>query len=148
LSELPVATGVACVNKACPDYGATDRGNVVVRRTYGEDVIRFVRCTTCKAEFSERHGTALFDVRIRKEKVIEVVKHLAEGTGVRRTARLTGVSRGADGRILKRVGDKAKEIHDELVRDLEVPEVQMDEMWAFVGKKTRTAPRRRGQRER
>ena len=147
VSELPVAVCIGCVNPDCPDYGDLDRGNVVVRRTYGVDDIRFLRCTTCKEEFSERNGTALFGFRIPKVKVIEVVRHLAEGTGVRKTARLTGVSRGTVGRISKRVGGQARKIHDELVRDLEVPEVQMDEMWSFVGKKTRTARRKKGKPE-
>jgi len=117
MSKLQVAVGVGCVNKTCPDYGTIDGGNVVVRRTYGVDDIRFLLCTTCKAEFSERNGTALFGIRIRKEKAIDVVGHLAEGTGVRKTARLTGVSRGAVGRILMRVGDQARKIHDEMVRE-------------------------------
>ncbi|MBF0136991.1 MAG: helix-turn-helix domain-containing protein [Magnetococcales bacterium] len=57
-----------------------------------------------------------------------VVSHLAEGTGVRKTAQLTGVSRDTVGRILKRVGDHAKGVHDLLVGDLTVPEVQMDDV--------------------
>lgn len=95
-------------------------------------------CRACKARFSERRGTPLFDLRIPRAKIIDVVKHLAEGVGVRKTARLTGVSRDTVGRIVKLVGNHAKAIHDELVQGLDVPEVQMDEMWSFVGKKRRS----------
>lgn len=119
-------------------------GNVILRRIYGADAIRFLHCRACRSEFSERRCTPLFDLRIPKPKIIEVVKHLAEGVPGRRTARLTGVSRDTVGRIVKLVGKHAKAIHDQLVRDLDVPEVQMDEMWAFVKKKTSILPRRSG----
>lgn len=130
-----VVQNVACTNPTCPDQGVKGRGNVILRRTYGPDAIRFLNCRTCKTQFSERRGTPLFDLRLPKAKIIDVVKHLAEGVGVRRTARLTGVSRDSVGRIVRLVGKHAKSIHDELVNDLNIHEVQMDEMWSFVGKK-------------
>ena len=72
-------------------------------------------------------------------KVVAVVQHLAEGIGVRKTARLTGVSRQTVGNILNVVGEHVREIHNRFIRDLTVEEVQFDEMWAFVKKKTRTS---------
>lgn len=130
-----VVVDVGCVNPECEHFGIKGLGDVVIRRRYGTSGIRFLRCRRCQHEFSERHGTPLYDLRIPQEKIVAVVSHLAEGTGVRKTARLTGVSRDTVGRILKRVGDHAKEVHDLLVGDLVVPEVQMDEMWSFVKKK-------------
>lgn len=138
-----VVSDIACTALKCPQRGVTGAGNVIVRRTYGPDSIRFLNCRACKAQFSERRGTPLFDLRLPKAKIVDVVKHLAEGIGVRKTARLTGVSRDSVGRIVKIVGKHAKAIHDELVQNLDVPEVQMDEMWSFVGKK-RQASQRRG----
>ncbi len=134
---------VACVNAKCEKYGVRGEGNITLRRIYGAEGIRFVRCLTCKEQFSERHATPLFNFRLPKAKVIEVVRHLAEGVGNRKTARLTGVGRETVNRIVKAVGKHAKEIHDQLVQDLDVAEVQMDEMWAFVGKKRQAFERRR-----
>jgi len=139
-----IVDDVVCTAPGCPHRGVKGAGNVALRRVYGPDSIRFLRCRTCKAQFSERRGTPLFDLRLPKAKIIDVVKHLAEGVSGRRTARLTGVARVTVGRIVLLVGDHAKAIHDELVRDLDVPEVQMDEMWSFVKKKTSISPRRRG----
>jgi transposase-like protein len=141
--RVVVVADVACTSPKCPQRGVKGAGNVILRRTYGPDAIRFLNCRLCKAQFSERRGTPLFDLRLPKAEIIDVVKHLAEGIGGRKTARLTGVSRDSVGRIMKLVGKHAKAIHDELVRDLDVPEVQMDEMWSFVGKK-RQASQRRG----
>lgn len=134
---------VACTATGCPQRGLKGAGNLVLRWTYGSDNIRFLQCRSCKAQFSERRGTPLFGLRLPKAKIVDVVKHLAEGSGIRATARLTGVSRVTVGSISKLVGEHGKAIHDELVRDLDVPEVQMDEMWSFVGKK-RQASHRRG----
>ena len=142
-----VVGDVACTNPRCEQRGVTGAGNIVLCWTYGEDVIRFVRCRSCQARFSERRATVLFGLRLSKVKVVEVVKHLAEGIPGRKTARLTSVSRDTAGRITKLVGKYAKEIHDELVQELKIPEVQMDEMWSFVGKK-RQKPHRRGARDR
>jgi hypothetical protein len=138
-----IVSDVVCTTVGCAHRGVKGAGNVALRRTYGPDNIRFLWCRTCKAQFSERRGTPLFDLRLPRAKIIDVVKHLAEGVGVRKTARLTGVSRDSVGRIVRLVGDHAKAVHEELVRDLSVPEVQMDEMWSFVGKKRQASHRRR-----
>lgn len=138
-----VVSDVACTEPGCPQRGIKDAGNVLLRRTYGPDAIRFLNCRACQAQFSERRGTPLFDLRLPKAKIFDVVKHLAEGVSERKTARLTGVSRVTVNRLVVLVGDHAKAIHDELVRDLDVPEVQMDEMWSFVKKKTSTSPKKR-----
>lgn len=138
---MQLAEDVACVNPACRDVGIKGKQNVYVRRT--RNSVRYVRCRTCRKEFSERKGTPLFALRIPQTKAIDTVKHLAEGVGVRATARLIGVSRDTVGRILKRVGTHAKATHDEQVQALDVPEAQMDEMWSFVGKKRQAAQRSR-----
>lgn len=138
-----IVEDVACTEPGCSHRGVKGAGNILLRRTYGVDNIRFLRCRTCKTEFSERRGTPLFDVRLPKDKIVNVVKHLAEGNGERPTARLTGVARMTVGKIAKAVGKHAKAIHDELVKDLDVREVQMDEMWSFVGKKRQASHRGR-----
>lgn len=102
-----IAHDAVCVNPKCDEYGVEGRENVTVRSRYGVDSIRFFRCRRCRAEFSERHGTPLFGLRILHEEIVSVVNHLAEGTGVQKTARLTGVSRETVGRILKRTGNHA-----------------------------------------
>lgn len=134
---------LACDNRRCAQYGVMGAGNVTLRRKYGVEGIRFLRCLTCKQEFSERRNTPLFNLKLPRKKVIDVVKHLAEGVPGRRTARLTGVGRETVNRIVKAVGKHAKEIHDQLVQSLDVVEAQMDEMWAFVGKKRQASDRRR-----
>jgi len=54
-------------------------------------------------------------VRLSAEKVTAVLAHVAEGIGTRKTARLTGVHTDTVTRYIRRAGDHAAELHDELV---------------------------------
>ena len=95
-----------------------------------------LRCRACKARFSERKGTPLFDSRLPPEKVESVLEHIAEGCGVRQTGRLCKVNRGTVGRLSRIAGEHARDLHDELVAlSPRTREVQFDEKWAFVAKK-------------
>src|SRR5918912_1414983 len=61
-----------CLNAQCPDYGKRGAGNLTVPMRYGRHRRRLLRCRTCKARFSERKGTALFDSRLAPEKAVAV----------------------------------------------------------------------------
>ena len=132
--QRPLAE-LCCVNPDCPDRGQRGCGNLSVRTGKGGGLWRIVRCATCKTEFSERKGTALFGTKMSPEKIVAVAEHLKEGCGIRKTVRLTGASKTGVTSIAIRLGLHARALHDERVRDLDVAEVQFDEKWAFVGKK-------------
>jgi transposase-like protein len=105
-----------CLNSDCPDHGRRDAGNLTVTGRYGPGKARrMLRCRTCKARFSERKGTPLFDARLPPEKVESVLEHVAEGCGVRQTGRLCRVNRGTVGRLSRLAGEQARDLHDELV---------------------------------
>lgn len=105
-----------CQNPACPEYGRRDAGNLSVCAVYGkEKQSRLLYCKRCKARFSEYKGTPLFRSRLPREKLVSVLDHLQEGCGVRKTGRLTGVSRVAVTRYSQLAGAHAKALHDELV---------------------------------
>jgi hypothetical protein len=69
----------------------------------------------CKARFSEFKGTAPFNPKLPHDKVLAVLQHLAEGCGVRQTARLVGVNEDTVTRLALLAGKHAKATHDELV---------------------------------
>ena len=126
----------ACPNPDCSLYGRRGSHNL---RPHGWSSkarnLRCLRCTTCGRSFSERAGTPLYRTQLSQEKVLQVAQHLVEGTGLRATGRLCGVSFNTVLRLAHRAGDHAQEFHDQLVRHVEVNQVQVDEAWAFVGKK-------------
>ena len=85
--QRPVSE-LCCVHPECADQGLAGLGNIVVRRGKGTGRWRMLRCRACRREFSERKGTALWHSRMPPKMAIDIAKHLAEGCGIRKTARL------------------------------------------------------------
>jgi LacI family transcriptional regulator len=104
-----------CLNPACADSGRRDHGNLTVSHRYGPQRRRLLRCRTCKARFSERKGTPLFDTRLAPAKALALLRHLADGCGVRQTGRLVGVNKNTVLRFGLQAGGHARQLHDELV---------------------------------
>ena len=104
-----------CQNADCLDYGKRGQGNLTVCMRYGKQQRRLLYCKTCKARFSERKGTPLFDTRLPPEQVVSVLAHIAEGCGVRKTSRLVGVNKDTVVRYSLLAGQHAGQLHDELV---------------------------------
>ena len=105
-----------CLNSDCLDHGKRAAGNLTVTSRYGPGKSRrMLRCRTCKARFSERRGTPLFDSRLPPGKAGSVLEHVAEGCGVRQTGRLCKVNRGTVGRLSRLAGEQACDLHGELV---------------------------------
>jgi LacI family transcriptional regulator len=105
-----------CLNPDCPDHGKRGYGNLTVPMRYGPGPARrLLRCSTCKARFSERKGTPLFDARLPPDTALAVLAHVAEGVGTRKTARLTGVHPDTVTRYIRLAGGQAAQLHDELV---------------------------------
>jgi LacI family transcriptional regulator len=103
-----------CQNPDCPAYGRRGDGNLTVCARYGPHQRRLLYCKRCKARFSERKGTPLFDARLPDDRAKAVLEHLADGCGVRQTGRLTGVDKDTVVRYALRAGAHARQLHDEL----------------------------------
>lgn len=129
---------LCCVNPECADAGKRGAGNLSVRHGKGGGRWRILRCKTCRTEFSERKGTALWGTRMAPEKAEDIARHLQEGCGIRKTGRLVGASKDGVTSIAIRLGLHARSLHEDMVQDVAVNEAQFDEKWAFVGKKTET----------
>jgi IS1 family transposase len=74
---------------------------------------------------------------MKREKQEQVIKCLLEGSSVRSTERLTGVHRDTIIRLMVRAGNGSKKLMDEKFRNLNFKQIQMDEIWSYVGKKQR-----------
>lgn len=71
------------------------------------------------------------------EKQVSVIQLLCEGMSIRAVSRSTGVHRDTIGRLLLTVGAGCAKLHDTMMFGLDVPQIQIDELWAFIGKKQR-----------
>ncbi len=89
------------------------------------------RCLRCDKTFSE--SQPLDGLRVEHDKVVQIVKLLAEGLGIRACARFTNCHIATVLSVLETVGQKCESLHDKLVRNLTVESLQIDELWARVG---------------
>jgi IS1 family transposase len=74
---------------------------------------------------------------LTRDQQIQVIAALCDGLGIRATARITGVNRETVGTLALRVGRGCAELHDRMMVGLRVNRIEMDELWAYVGKKQR-----------
>jgi transposase-like protein len=112
--------------------------NLVIRKVYGHDRLRLLRCRSCGEEFSERRGTALFNTKLPESTAEDVINHLDEGCSVRATARLVKVAKETVARLLRVAGRHAQRCHEQHVHGLTPRALEFDEQWSFV-KKSRNA---------
>jgi len=69
------------------------------------------------------------------EKRLAVLAALVDGNSVRATSRMTEVNLRTILRFGVQLGDGAARLHNRLVRDLNCPLIENDEIWSYVGKK-------------
>src|SRR5476651_1091286 len=75
--------------------------------------------------------------RLNLDRRSQIIGALVEGNSIRSTERMTGVHRDTIMRLLVEVGTGCAAIMDEKMRELPCKRVQVDEIWAYVGKKQR-----------
>jgi hypothetical protein len=73
------------------------------------------------------------------EKQATIIGALTEGCSIRAVERLTGVHRDTIMRLGVRVGEGCLALHSAMMRDLQVNRIELDEIWAYVGKKQKLA---------
>ena len=69
------------------------------------------------------------------EKKVQAISMLAEGSSIRAIERITGVHRDTIMRLAVRVGEGCAKIMDAKLRNLGATEIEVDEIWGFIGKK-------------
>jgi IS1 family transposase len=135
----PPLASLACVNPNCDLYGRQGGTNLIIRKVYGREHIRYLRCRCCQEEFSERKNTALWNSKIAEAKAISVADHLAEGCSIKGTARLVKVDPQTVRRLNRKAGRHGQQYHEQKVQDVDVSELQADERYGFVGSKQQPA---------
>lgn len=78
---------------------------------------------------------------LKTEKKVAVVSMLCEGSSIRAIERITGVNRNTIMNLGVRMGNGCKKIMDEKMRGLNCQNVEVDEIWGFVGAKRKNADR-------
>jgi IS1 family transposase len=76
---------------------------------------------------------------LKSETKAQVVSLLCEGNSIRSIERITGVHRDTVMRLGVRVGNACAKIQDEKMRGLNCKNVEVDEIWGFIGAKRKNA---------
>lgn len=74
---------------------------------------------------------------LRREKQEAAIAALVEGVSIRSVERMTGVHRDTIMRLMVRTGQGCANLMDSYMHNLKCQNVQVDEIWCFVGKKQR-----------
>jgi IS1 family transposase len=76
---------------------------------------------------------------LKTEQKAQAVSLLCEGNSIRSIERITGIHRDTVMRLGVRVGDACAKIQDEKMRGLNCKNVEVDEIWGFIGAKRKNA---------
>lgn len=129
--------GQPCPNPTCSHYSLMNRGNVRAIATYPSQSgrRRIFQCKLCGEQFSETRGTVFFDLRTVEETVILVLKLLLCKVELTALNFALGVTEGTVLEWLHRAAEKAEEINQHRLREVNVTQVQLDELWNFIARK-------------
>lgn len=126
-----------CPNGSCKDYGLCGHDNLTRQFAYGVNKDRhMLYCRTCKMRFAETRCTAFFGSKFSSEQIGAILRTTAEGTGVRATGRILQLDKDAVNRVVLRAGEHCAKVLENLLVQLDLTEVQLDELWTFLEKKT------------
>jgi len=98
------------------------------------------RCRECRKTFVASTRT-LDGMRIGTDKAARIVHCMAEGVGVRSTARLLGVAKDTVLDVMTLIGKRCVTFLEDAVAGVPVQDVQADEIWGRVGCSERTRKR-------
>ena len=125
-----------CPNKNCSNYGKVGPDNHVIGAgCYGKHQTQMLKCKVCEQRFSARRGTPLFDLKADEQTFYDVIACLAEGNGIRATARIKNVDKDTVAAWLDRASQHIEAVSHYLMVNLHFEAVQLDEFWSFVQKK-------------
>jgi transposase-like protein len=128
-----------CDNLECQYYAKTGEANI---RTHSRQHQQ-VYCNSCKNIWVITKGTFFYNLKAPVLLVLEVLRLLSEGMGLRAVCRTKGVTPDAVGSWLLKAAEHVQEVTVSLERALHLTQCQIDEFWSYILKKSPTQRRRK-----
>jgi transposase-like protein len=126
--------GTFCPNSACSLYQQVGKGNLIGYGKSRQGRQRY-QCRLCKRVFNEQAGSLFYRKQTEKKDIIESLAMLAEGMGLRATARVKGVKPDTISAWLREAGRHAQQVEQVLLQDYELSASQIDALWTYVRRK-------------
>jgi transposase-like protein/IS1 family transposase len=114
---------ISCQHETTKKHGHDRKGNQ-----------RF-RCLTCGKTFVEESAKPLGDMRISMKQATMALGMILEGLSIRAVCRILRMDVGTICDLILIVGENCQRLLDAKVQGVEVKDVQVDEIWSFVGMK-------------
>src|SRR5213594_4097535 len=121
-----------CPNPDCTYRGWVGWGNLRANGHPSGGPWRPLLCVVCHRYFLETLGTRLHGKRVAVELIVRVIACLAEGLGIRGTARVFEVDPNTVLQWLVEAAEQLQAFSQYFLRDVRVTQVQLDELYALL----------------
>src|SRR6266566_3792911 len=120
-----------CPNPTCPGSRVVRNGSHRGRQRY--------HCRSCKTYFGQTQGTPMYRLKTPAAEVAQALLIVMRRGSLRGAEEITGHKYETISVWLKRAATHAEAITQVLANDLHLNQVEIDEFWSFVQKKTALA---------
>lgn len=97
-----------------------------------------LRCKVCGKYLVEETAKPIGDMRIELKDAVTALSLLLEGMSIRAVERITGLHRDTIDDLILVVGENCGRLLESKIKNVEAKDVQLDELWSFVGCKEKT----------
>ncbi|MCH7729257.1 MAG: hypothetical protein IH991_22665 [Planctomycetes bacterium] len=119
----------ACQHTEAKKHGRDRKGN------------QRYKCLLCGKTFIVPAVNVLGESRLPIDRAVFCLRLLLEGNSIRATSRLTNTDKTAIINLIVSVGEKCERFLRKKICGVPAPDIQLDEIWGFVGCKERTRER-------
>jgi IS1 family transposase len=121
-----------CPHTGCRYRGWLGRGNLRANGHPNGGPWRQFQCTACEGYFPEHHGTIFHGKQVAVELIVRVLACLAEGLGIRATARVFEVAPNTVLHWLAEAAEQLRTFSASFLCDLHLEQLQLDELYAVL----------------
>jgi IS1 family transposase len=121
-----------CPHRGCRYRGWLGRGNLRANGHPNGGPWRQFQCTACEGYFPEHHGTIFHGKQVAVELMVHVLACLAEGLGIRATARVFEVAPNTVLAWLVEAAEQLTAFSAYFLCELHVAQLQLDELYAVL----------------
>ena len=121
-----------CPHAGCDYRGWRGLGNLRANGHPSGGPWRQLYCRSCHGYFLETHGTLLHGKRLSVELIVHVLACLAEGLGIRATARVFEVDPNTVLQWLVEAAEQLQAFGAHLLCDVHVNQLQLDELYGVI----------------
>ncbi len=121
-----------CPHSDCDSRGWLGLGNLRANGHPSGGPWRQFHCTSCKGYFLETHGTIFHGKQAAVERIVRVLACLAEGLGIRATARVFEVAPHTVLQWLVEAAEQLRAFAAYFLCDLHLEQLQLDELYTVL----------------